>query len=180
MVLVDIYGAPGSGKSVAAAWIFAQLKMRDVKCEHVTEFAKDMVWDTNMKALDNQAYVFGSQYYRLSRLENEVEVAVVDSPLLLSCLYCRDVRLGNSFKETVASVARSYDCLSYFIEPFKSKYEDVGRVHSQAESMLISKKIEDLLQSYNISVKRLEHDELSYMGVVNDVMKKLGERDGKA
>lgn len=60
MIVVDFYGAPGSGKSVAAAYVFSKLKMLDVKCELVTEFAKDEVWGGSIKALQNQAYVFGS------------------------------------------------------------------------------------------------------------------------
>lgn len=64
MTIVNLYGAPGSGKSTAAAYIFSKLKMQGVKCELVTEVAKDLVWDENAKALQNQAYVFGKQFYR--------------------------------------------------------------------------------------------------------------------
>ena len=68
MIVIDLYGSPSSGKSTCAAYVFANLKMRGVKCELVTEVAKDLVWDENAKALWNQAYVFGNQFYRLSRL----------------------------------------------------------------------------------------------------------------
>ena len=84
MTVVDIYGSPSSGKSTLAAYVFAKLKMLGIRCELVTEFAKDLVWDERHKALQNQAFVFGNQFYRLSRLENEVDVAVVDSPLMLN------------------------------------------------------------------------------------------------
>ena len=43
-LVVNLYGAPGSGKSTGAAYIFAKLKMLGVNCELITEFAKDKVW----------------------------------------------------------------------------------------------------------------------------------------
>lgn len=43
MLTVNLYGAPGAGKSTGAAYIFSQLKMRGVNAELVTEFANDPV-----------------------------------------------------------------------------------------------------------------------------------------
>lgn len=51
MIIINLYGSPGSGKSTAAAYIFSKLKMKGVECELVTEVAKDLVWDENSKAL---------------------------------------------------------------------------------------------------------------------------------
>ena len=59
MLVVNLYGAPGAGKSTGAAYIFSKLKMAGVKAELVTEFAKDMVWEENNEALHNQMYMFG-------------------------------------------------------------------------------------------------------------------------
>lgn len=179
MLVVNIYGAPGSGKSVAAAWIFTKLKMLDVKCELVTEFAKDMVWDNNSKALHNQAYIFGNQYYKLSKLEDEVDVAITDSPLALSVIYNSDKRLKKSsfFNSMVLDVSQSFDTLDYLLPPFADKYEDIGRVHSNEESKKLHKQIEDwLFVICHNNYKELEHSEESYMDVVNDVMKKLDKR----
>ena len=97
MVVIDLYGSPSSGKSTCAAYVFSKLKTLGVKCELVTEFAKDLVWDGRIKALENPAFVFGNQFYKLSRLENEVDVAVVDSPLMLNVLYNKCPKLGGSF-----------------------------------------------------------------------------------
>ena len=40
-LVVNLYGAPGSGKSTGAAYIFAELKMLGINCELITEFASD-------------------------------------------------------------------------------------------------------------------------------------------
>lgn len=40
-LVVNLLGGPGCGKSTGAAYIFSQLKMRNIDAELVTEFAKD-------------------------------------------------------------------------------------------------------------------------------------------
>ena len=45
MLVVNLFGAPGSGKSTGAAYIFSQLKIAGVNAELVTEFVKDKVWE---------------------------------------------------------------------------------------------------------------------------------------
>ena len=176
MIVIDIYGAPGSGKSTLAAFVFSQLKIRGVKCELVTEVAKDLVWDENAKALANQAYVFGSQFYRLTRIEGSVDVAVVDSPLLLSNLYNINGRLGSSFYKMVSEVSKSFDCLSYFLPVVENRlYDDVGRIHNEETSKKLSDQILMLLSNYNVDYKILDHNENSMMSVVDDVMNALGK-----
>ena len=50
---IIVIGCPGSGKSTLASYVFARLKMLEVNCELVNEFAKDKVWEENNVALDN-------------------------------------------------------------------------------------------------------------------------------
>ena len=57
-ICCNLFGSPGSGKSTMAALVFSRLKMLNINCELVTEFAKDKVWENNNTALANQLYVF--------------------------------------------------------------------------------------------------------------------------
>lgn len=50
--VINLFGAPGSGKSVAASYIFSQLKMKGVECELIQEFAKDLTWEDRKIALN--------------------------------------------------------------------------------------------------------------------------------
>lgn len=174
MIVIDIYGSPSSGKSTLAAYVFAKLKMMGIRCELVTEFAKDLVWDERPKALQNQAFVFGNQFYRLSRLEHEVDVAVVDSPLMLNILYNTCPKLGGSFTSMVVDVSKSYDTLSYWLPVVnKSLYEETGRIHTIDESEKLSNDMLHMLDFYGIKYKKLDHSEASMNGVVDDVVKKV-------
>ena len=41
LIVINLCGSPGAGKSTGAAYVFSQLKMAGVNAELVTEFAKD-------------------------------------------------------------------------------------------------------------------------------------------
>ena len=43
-LFVNLFGAPGVGKSTGAAYLFSKLKMLGVDCEYIGEFAKDKCW----------------------------------------------------------------------------------------------------------------------------------------
>ena len=102
MLIVNLFGAPGAGKSTGAAYVFSQLKAAGVNAELVTEFAKDKVWEETKAVFENQAYIFGKQYFRISRLMGKVDVVITDSPILLSVFYNKDnAVLGKEFNDLV-------------------------------------------------------------------------------
>lgn len=179
MIAINLFSGPGSGKSTGAAWIFAKLKLAGVNAELVTEFAKDKVWERNEKALANQAYVFGKQYFRFSRLEGEVECVVTDSPLLLGVMYNRDPRLGEEFNKVVARVSKSIGSphLDYFVKRVKP-YNPKGRLQTEAESDEISLKIKGLLdQELGVGAwKEIPGNEAGYQEIVNDALAALGRK----
>lgn len=173
MLLVNLYGAPGAGKSTAAAYIYSKLKLEGINCELVTEFAKDMVWDENKKAIQNQAYVFGNQYYRISRLENEVDVIVTDSPILLSIIYNKDERLGKEFYEMVNSASLSYENRLDILLKRVKRYSTVGRLHNEEQSDKLYDEIKKLLDSVSPIYRVIESTEDGYDKVVSMIKDKL-------
>lgn len=109
-LVVNLFGAPDAGKSTGAAYIFSKLKMAGVNAELVTEFAKDKVWENDMEVFkpDNQCYLFGKQFYRMSRCRDKVSVIVTDSPLPLSAYYNESSVLGEAFNQTVMNCFNSF------------------------------------------------------------------------
>ena len=173
MILVNLYGVPGTGKSTGAAYIYSKLKLDGINCELVTEYAKDMVWDQNRKAIYNQSYIFGNQYYRISRLENEVDVVITDSPLLLSIIYNKDKRLGNELIQLVKSVSNSYENRVDILFKRVKQYRTVGRLHNEEQSDKLYNEIKDLLDTVNPDYEVVEATQEGYEKVIEMIKEKL-------
>lgn len=173
MIVVNLYGAPGAGKSTGAAYVFSQLKMRGVNAELVTEFAKDKVWEGSKAVFENQAYIFGKQYFRISRVKDKVDVVVTDSPIILSCFYGKnDPILGEEFNAFVKKVSASFCSLNAFIDRVKP-YNPVGRFQTEEQSDEISQKLQDLLASYGVQLQHYPGDLNGYNKLVEDTIKML-------
>lgn len=143
-LVVNLFGAPCTGKSTAAAYIFSRLKMHGINVELVTEYVKDMVWEENKTCLNNQPYIFGQQSYRLSRCADKVDVIVTDSPLLLSILYNPDKTIAEPLNELVMRVFNSYNNLNYVLTS-DFLYDPHGRIHNEEECEVIQQDIVKLL-----------------------------------
>ena len=172
MILVNLYGAPGSGKSTGAAYIFSKLKMAGVDAELVTEFAKDKVWEESKAPFDNQAYMFGKQYFRISRCADKVDVIVTDSPLPLSIFYNSTEILGKEFNEMVMKVANSYERMDYLIHRCKP-YNPNGRFQTEEESNMLAEKLEKFLDFYEIDFKDVKGSIEDYDKIVEEILEAL-------
>ena len=65
-IVINIFGAPGAGKSTTAAALFALMKLEGYKVELVTEHAKDLTYSESFKELNDQLKVFGEQNHRMN------------------------------------------------------------------------------------------------------------------
>ena len=168
MIIVNLFGVPGAGKSTGAAYIFSQLKMRGIEAELITEFAKDKVWENSEKAFQNQAYIFGQQSFRISRMENEVDIVITDSPLLLSAFYNTNPVLGESFNDVVANVFHSYNNINYLLTRVKP-YHAKGRLQTEEESDALAEPMKQLLNKYNVVYTQILGDIAGYDAIVEDI-----------
>lgn len=174
MILVNLFGAPGAGKSTGASYIFSRLKMAGVNAELVTEFAKDKVWEENKAVFKNQAYIFGKQYFKISRCADKVDVIITDSPLLLSVVYNTDPVLGENFNNVVRDVMNSYDCRNYYLNRVKP-YNPIGRHQTESESDEVGNVIYNLLESEDIEYTTYPGEESGYEAIVTEILKELGK-----
>lgn len=169
MIIVNLFGVPGAGKSTGAAYIFSQLKMRGINAELITEFAKDKVWENNEKVFKNQLYLFGKQSFRISRVQDEVDVIVTDSPLLLSILYNQTPILGENFNQLVYDVFNSYNNINYLIKRTKP-YNPAGRLQTEEESNALAEPLISLLKKENINYKEITGDIKGYDKIVQEIL----------
>lgn len=170
MLVVNLFGTPGAGKSTGAAYIFSQLKMHGINAELVTEFAKDKVWENNTEVFRNQAYLFGKQSFRLSRCADKVDVIVTDSPLPLSILYNSDPTLTENFNKSVMDVFNYYNNLNYLLIRTKP-YSPIGRHQSEEESNALKEPMVNLLKERSINYKEENGEIAGYNRIVDDVLK---------
>lgn len=148
MIVVNLFGAPGAGKSTGAACIFSQLKMKGYNVELVTEFAKDKVWEEDKGVFKDQLYIFAKQNFRLKRVEGKVDVVITDSPILLSLIY--NDSYGQSFDYLVKDTFNNYNNVNFFVKRFK-KYNPIGRFQTEEESNKMEKIIENKLEEEGVS-----------------------------
>lgn len=176
MLVINLFGAPGAGKSTGAAYIFSQLKIKGINTELVTEFAKDMTWEKNKKALTNQIYMLGNQLQRIYMCQDEVDVIVTDSPLLLNILYNNNPILDKNFENLVVNIFKSYNNLNYFVQRVK-EYNPIGRNETREEADKIATRLTNLLNKENIPFKYIEGQLEKYQEVVDDVLEVLNVQE---
>ena len=181
-LVVNLFGAPGAGKSTGAAYIFSMLKFRGVNAELITEFAKDKVWEENGEVFkpNNQCYLFGEQYYRLSRCKDKVDVIVTDSPLPLSILYNKGEVLKESFNTTVMDCFNSFNNINFLLLRDKP-YNPKGRLQTESESDDLVGELKKLIKDHNIKCSILKGTQENYDEIVELVLSLLKEGvDGKS
>ncbi len=176
MIVLNLFGVPSAGKSTGAAYIFSKLKMAGVNAELITEFAKDKVWEENKEVFkpDNQCYLFGKQFYRMSRCKDKVEVIVTDSPLPLCILYNHSDILGEPFNKTVMNCYNSFNNISYLLLRDKP-YNPKGRNQTEAESDALKAPLKNILEKYNIQYSEKKGNIDNYNAIVNEVLSILKE-----
>ena len=173
-LVVNLLGGPGSSKSTSAALLFSILKRKDINAELVTEFAKSAAWENNVKAIENQAYIFGRQCYEISRCADEVDVIITDSPLLLSIIYNHDKRLTENFNLSVMDVFNSYNNLNIFLKR-PEKYNPKGRFHTSNEAKILDNEILDVLEERKIPYIQITPNDDGYQFIIDLIINKLKE-----
>lgn len=163
MLVVNFFGGPDSGKSTMAAAVYSQLKFQEINCECVQEYAKDKVWEESYGVLKDQIYVFAKQQHRLKRLDGKIDIALMDSPLLLSAIY--DATKNHLFHRLILQEFEKYTNLNYFLQRH-TQYHPVGRVHSEEQALQKDNEILALLENHHIPFTVLNSGEASVQKII--------------
>lgn len=147
--VINLFAGPGAGKSTIRAGLFHNMKRDNLNCEEVTEYAKDVTWDESQPVLSDQLFVLANQQRRLFRLQNKVEWAISDSPLLLSIHYVTPDYLPKTFRDLTFELWETYENVNFFVERCKP-YNPIGRNQDEAEAREIDRKIRMMLDQHSI------------------------------
>ena len=157
MKVINLIGEAGVGKTTTAAGIFHNLSIKGYKSEYVPEIVKGYAWETpkdsNGKSLvhpifKQQVYILGEQNRHLERLREHRDVAIVESPLILTAIYKPDNYL-DSFENIVLEMFNTYDNVNIVLERTHN-YDTNGRVQTEEESKTIRKLLLNYLDRNNI------------------------------
>jgi len=130
-IVVNLFGGPGTCKSIFCALIFAKLKLNGVNCEMAREFAKDMIWQGSTHVLDNQHMVYGEQQRRVFTLNGKVDVIVTDAPILNSLIYDKvNNGVDIDFHRMVINEFNRYENRNYYLNRVVG-YEQEGRYQDE-------------------------------------------------
>lgn len=143
-LIINLAGGPGSGKSTTTAGLFHYMKLRDVRCELVTEYAKDKTYESAWQPLANQWLITGKQDQRLRRLQDQVDIIVTDSPLPTGLLYAKDPFDQPWFDDAVWRLFDSYRNFTVMLNRVK-KFQTYGRTQSEDEARQLDKTLRTLL-----------------------------------
>ena len=174
MLVVNLFGVPGAGKSTGALHITYKLKLWGIDAEYINEYAKEKVWEKNLDILKTeQEYIFGKQVHKTRRLQDGVDVAVTDSPIALSAFYNHDEVLGEDFDRVAIRRFNEFDNISYLILR-KKDYNPNGRTQTEAESDAMLAPMTEFLEQWGIEYETVPGTEEGYDIIVERILAELG------
>lgn len=139
-VVINLFGGPGAGKSTTAAGLFYLMKLENIKCELVTEYAKELVYED--RNLEDGILIFAQQQRRMKRLIGKVDYIITDSPLIMSEVY--QLALPESFHRLVRYTFNSFSNINVKINRVKP-YQAYGRVQTEERARTLDLEINHIL-----------------------------------
>lgn len=143
--VINFIGAPGAGKSTAAASVFVLMKRAGISCELINEYAKQLVWRESHGMLNNQVYILAKQYEQQERLRGKVNYIITDSPLLLNHYYnTKRPAPVKTLEPLVYELFGSFDNTIFYVKGTKA-YDPVGRYQTEDEAAQCGIEIKNML-----------------------------------
>lgn len=158
---INLFAGSGAGKSVVAAFIFAELKKLDVNIEHVQEYVKVKAIQKHFPTSFDQFHIFGRQLNKEDRILPYIEHIVTDSPLLLNAAYSK--YYGCPFWKECIDVAHmfeeKYPSFNLFLDRKDLLYSQIGRYQDLDQAIQMDENILNLLNENNIPYKVIKSND---------------------
>lgn len=164
--VINLLGAPGSGKSTAAAGLFHQLKLRGINCELITEYIKDKIYEQQKEAIKDQIYISAKQYHKQFKLKDKVDIVITDAPLILSMYYGK--HLGENYLNLIKELFNEFDNYNFYLNRMH-EYKNEGRFQNEKESEFLNLELKSILYDNNIEFTEL----LTSNDLINNIIEVL-------
>lgn len=103
-VVLNLGGGAGCGKSVLAALLYGEMKIRGYSVELVREYIKSWAFEGRPIRKDDELYIFAKQLRQESPLYHRVDWIITDRPLWLSVVYEKFFESGTIVAEVEKGV----------------------------------------------------------------------------
>lgn len=173
---INIFGAPGVGKSTVASGLFYQMKIKGYKVEFITEYAKELTYDKAYIKLKDQLLVFANQFHRYYKLQNiGLDYLIHESPFVMGLSYFNpdDIIPEKEFKELVLSMFNKTNNINIYLERNdENEYQEFGRNQNLEESKKLENIILNLLDSNNIPYIRIKSGKKTHKKILKIIEQK--------
>ncbi len=148
--VINLFGAPGHGKSSVRSGLFWLMKSRHMSVEEVSEYAKYLVLTGRTWQLkEEQLYLFSKQHHKQLIIERSgYEYAATDSPLQL-CAFYAPPGYYQGFSDLVDEAHERFENINFFLsrdlDAQGAGFEDRGRVHDRDASMRVEAEMREYL-----------------------------------
>jgi len=144
MLIIDLYGAPGAGKSTTSACLFSILKDRGEKVSLISESATDLIesgQDYMLKDPEYQSYVISLQFKKIKDQQRlGTEYLITDSPILYQLSFVENTHVHEPLKNLFTPLMSQYETFNVLILRNKV-YSNYKRITSDKESRAIQQKL---------------------------------------
>jgi hypothetical protein len=155
MILINLCGGPGAGKTTLSYYLAYRLKKAGLRTELVSEAAREHHIYTYpadrvpQQLLDNQVLNFGQQFERVMRLQRHgFEVAIADSPLEQQQLYFEGHHYEKSLQAVIADCAKLFETYNVFIQPRPGSYDPESRLQkTEKEARALDKGVRRFMKN---------------------------------
>lgn len=147
--VINLFGAPGAGKSTTAAGLFNLMKLVKIPCELVLEYAKDMTYSKRQEEMSDQIYIFAKQNKRIEdihRYDKNI-IVITDSPIKLSLFYGQKLPYFQELTSLINKVNDSRNNIDILIRRVKP-YNPSGRNQTEEESNIIQEFLEQFTYNF--------------------------------
>jgi nicotinamide riboside kinase len=149
---ISIWGAPGTGKSVLSAWLFASLKIAGYNIQFVEEQVKKWAFQKRPILSFDQMFLTASQVSCEDELlRSGVPYIITDCPIMISYFYSRKNNLDYAplILDLGRHVEKAYPSLNILLER-DVPYQTQGRYETEEQAKTLDvEMLKFLKEEYN-------------------------------
>jgi hypothetical protein len=156
MIVINLYGGPGVGKTTQGLDLTAFLKKKGVNASLIAEYAKELVYRESKDLTTNQISIFNNQLEPYRYLDGNVDVVVAECPLILGIVYNRFYKVESNpyFEPFVMYEHNKYDNIDIYLKR-ENEYKKEGRGQDLETAIKIDSKTVEMLNEYKIEYVEL-------------------------